>query len=128
MALDAPTFRIEFPEFIDPPYTDALVDLYLDRATKHIGKCLDPVYNEAQGYLTAFYLSEWTKNNAATAGGIPPGMDVGAVTSKTVSKGSISFDVNSTTVHPGSPFNANAYGRYYLWLIDTYCAGPVQFL
>lgn len=105
--LDLAAFRALFPEFVDPPYSDALLTLYWDIATCAIssvdncaisGKCLENAL-----YLMLAHIATILQKATASGGTSAVGVKTGA----TVDKVSVTYSA--------PPFNSG----WQSWLAQT---------
>ena len=77
-------------------------------------------------YFVAHHLALGMLDKAAAANGAPPGQYTGAVSSKSVDKASINYDVNVTLDEGAGHWNLTTYGKRFIRLCRMMGAGPVQ--
>ena len=128
MAVSAAQFRADFPEFADAMrFPNSVVDFWLANAPRVIN---------AQRWGTSFALgvSLFTAHNItierramdeANRGAIPGGQ-TGAISSKSVDKVSVNYDVSSTVDPEASHWNLTVYGTRYAAFARLFGAGGVQ--
>jgi hypothetical protein len=115
---DPPTFRSHFPEFADAEtYPDTQVQFDLDIASASLSACRwGNMLQAGVELMTAHMLALSRYAQVGAAGGGVPGMASGLVTSKSVSKVSVSRDVNVTAIEGGGPWNYTIYGQRFWWM------------
>jgi len=124
-------FRSDFPEFADiTRYPDASVNFYLGQADTLLDQ---NVLGDQFVYLAELFTAHYTELRgralaASAAGGGNSNGSAGVVTSKSVDKVSVSYDV-SGVIDPDAGFwNATAYGREFFWWWAMFGAGGRQLL
>ena len=127
---DPPTFRLHFPEFGDDTvYQDPTVQFYLD-----INSAILPAYRWGSmlqlgvELMTAHMLALSARAMQSGSAGGTPGAAGGLVTSKSVSKVSVGYDVNSTAVEGAGPWNYTTYGQRFYWLMRMVGIGGYEVL
>lgn len=122
MAVDVAGFRIRYPEFTDPPYTDALIESRIEDATCDFSRsklsasaCGDNIYCRIIYALAAHNLTLWNKTQK---GSITSG---GSISSKTVGKVSVSYSLSSSAGSTEDFYKQTLYGSDYLMLLKKYC-------
>ena len=116
---DPPTFRLHFPEFGDISlYPDGQVQFYLDTSSI----ALDPVIwgQLMQAGVELFTAHMLALSRFAMQGGVAggvPGLARGLMTSKSVSKVSVGYDVSVTAMEGAGPWNYTIYGQRFYWLM-----------
>ena len=127
---DPPTFRLHFPEFADvTTYADPTVQFYLD-----INSAILPAYRWGSmlqagvELMTAHMLALSRRAALAGAAGGVPGGSGGPVTSKSVSKVSVGYDVNLTGMEGAGPWNYTMYGQRFYWLMRMVGIGGYEVL
>ena len=125
MAVDVETFRERYPEFVNPPYTDAIVQEGLDDAQCDFSRsklsssaCGQNIYERIIFALTAHEL--FKNNQVGTKGNT--GVTSGPIQSKTVGKVSVSY-ASSSAINSNldSYYTSTPYGMRYLTLLQKYC-------
>jgi len=61
-------------------------------------------------------------------GGVVPGMPIGMMQSKSVSKVSVSYDYSHSMIEGGGPWNLTTFGQQYLWLAQLVGTGGIEML
>jgi hypothetical protein len=124
------TFRLHFPEFANTTvYPDAQVQFYIDTSTL---MCDPRVWHQLQQMgvelMTAHMLamSQYASQGGSGAG--VPGMRTGMMTSKSVSKVSVSYDQGNTAMEGWGPWNYTTYGQRYAWLAQLAGTGGYETL
>lgn len=123
-------FRTDFPEFSDPArYPTASINFYLNQAD-----CLldQDVFGCQFVYLAELFTAHYTElRGKAISGAAGGGVNTstgGMVTSKSVDKVSVGYDV-SGVINPDAGFwNNTAYGREFYWWWSMSGAGGRQLL
>jgi hypothetical protein len=141
-SFDAPTnpyvtvdkFRVDFPAFADEAtYSEPRVQSFLDLA----GLMAVPgvwmgMTVMAQELLTAHFLTlqQYAMQRAAAGGpgGAVPGMAVGLMSSKSVSKVSVGYDYASSQMEGWGPFNLTVYGQQYAFFAQMAGTGGFEVL
>jgi hypothetical protein len=136
---DIPTFRGHFPEFADTTnYPDTMVQFFLDlggvmcRATRwcelrQLGCELVCAHFLAlrQYALLKSMPQGITGVSIATA---VPGLNTGIPQSKSVSKVSVSMNLDLTKMEGAGPWNLTVYGQQYYWWLQIIGAPPTEML
>lgn len=111
-------FRTDFPEFADTArYPDPSVNFYLGQADTLLNQ---DVHGDRFVYLAELFTAHYTELRGRTlaavaAGGVNSNGQTGVVSSKSVDKVSVSYDV-SGVINPDAGFwNNTAYGREFWW-------------
>lgn len=127
--MDNAAFRIAFPQFAD---TTAYPDARLDLVSGFVGGFITPdVWGTSYDYATMLYVAHLLSiqgPSVAGGGGSSGGGSSGVVSSKTVDKVSVSFDVNAGTYAGAGFWNLSRYGVELYQLIMMVGAGPRHFL
>lgn len=127
---DPPTFRLHFPEFGDDTvYPDPQIQFGLDISTV----CLSPyrwgsLLQAGVELMTAHQLALSQRALQSGAAGGTPGAAGGLVTSKSVSKVSVGYDVSSTAMEGAGPWNYTTYGQRFYWLMRMVGIGGYEVL
>lgn len=126
--ISASAFRTAFPAFADATaFPDALVNFWAGIADKSTN--LERWGNLADlgaMLFVAHNISLEAKSSLdASFGGIP-GAAEGAVSSKSASGVSISFDTGSSAEADGGAWNMTVYGQRYIRYLRLFGAGPIQ--
>jgi hypothetical protein len=125
-----PIFRGHFPEFGDTDtYPDTQVQFYLDVSSVSLpvyrwGSMLQVGVELMTAHMLA--LSQYAMLGGG-AGGVP-GMAKGLLTSKSVSRVSVGYDVNITGVEGGGPWNYTMYGQRFYWMMRIIGIGGYEVL
>ena len=124
-------FRTDFPEFADKTrYPDPSVNFYLGQADSLLNQDMQ---GDQFVYLAELFTAHYTELRgrtlaAAAAGGVNSNGAAGVVSSKSVDKVSVSYDV-SGVINPDAGFwNSTAYGREFYWWWSMFGAGGRQLL
>lgn len=128
---DPPTFRAAFPEFADPEiYPDAQVQTYLDVGSVLAGPRWGSLRQTGAHLVCAHMLSlsRYAALRAGGGAGAAPGINTGLLTSKSISKVSVGYDMGSVAMKDGGPWNYTAYGGQYLWLLNLLGTGGYETL
>jgi len=130
---DPATFRSHFPEFADETtYPDARVQLFIDTGSVMFNPYRWGYYLPLGVELfTAHMLSlgQYAALRAsAGAGATAPGVAAGLISSKSVSKVSVSFDFSSTAMDGAGPWNYTIYGQQLYWWMQVIGTGGVEIL
>ncbi len=116
MAIDIAGFRARFPEFADPPHTDALVQIVLDDAELCVDEDYWGDFYEVGVYSLAAHERALSYQNALSAGmGLAPAAPSKSETSEKLSFAQAVQDVDLND--PNSYYLSTAYGRKYLDLL-----------
>jgi hypothetical protein len=115
-------FRLDMPVFEDPTiYPDPTVQYFLDVSGVMINeKRWGQMTVMGMELVTAHFLTlqryAFLKagGNVGGAGGVPA-LAGGLMSSKSVSKVSVSYDQSSTSVEGGGPWNYTVFGQQFLW-------------
>jgi len=129
ITLTVEQFRADFPEFTDPPYTDAIVQAAIDRSACFISKTNSGPLKDECRLLAIEYMAAHLLKVCGGASGGNGGSQGGLVGSSSI--GSVSV---SMVPPPGSSsftywINQTCYGQAYLALLQTkapaglYCGG-----
>jgi len=122
------TFREDYPEFSDPlVFSDGVLTRWALVASKLLNAdrwC--ELIGFGTGLWIAHQLAMAKQNQKAAATGGTPGQINGPITSKTVSKVSVSYDPSAVTIEGGGNYNATSYGRDFLYHGQLLGAGPIQ--
>lgn len=128
---DPPTFRSHFPEFGDTTaYPDTQVQFYLDISSASLdpnqwGTLLQPGVELMTAHMLA--LSAYAMRGSGAPGSVP-GAAGGLVSSKSVSKVSVSYDVSVTAMEGAGPWNYTIYGQRFFWLMRMVGIGGYEVL
>ena len=126
MAIDAPTFRANFPAFASTTrYPDGQVNFYLTTAYSLLNAQLfqNTIDFAAQLY-TAHMLALTAVGNAESSNGAPPGLSPGPVSSKSVGELSITYAAQG--LEEGSGFwNQSTYGTQLYRFMRIFGAAPL---
>ena len=120
--------RTMYPEFTAAIYPDATIADWLETAEllvnrPRFGRLADKaVLAVAAHYLATAQAAQATAQRTGSAGGVPSG----AVTSKSVGGGSISYDPSIGSVAGSGIYNATSYGRLFVTWTRMFGAGGVQ--
>lgn len=126
MTVDVAGFRARFPEFVDPPFTDEVIQVRLDdaecdfsRSKLGTGECGERIYERIIYTLAAHHLRIWdnTQKGSSTGGG--------AIASKSVGKVSVSYARSSSSSLQDDFYLQTIYGQEYLTLLRKYCPGLI---
>lgn len=119
--MDAARFRLDFPEFTDPPYTDGSVNFWL-------GVAVLMLRPERWADLLDVGLELFTAHNLALerAAATNGGAQMGVVSAKTVDKLSISYDASAGIIPNAGHWNLTTYGTRFLWMMNMAGMGPTQ--
>lgn len=130
--MDATTFRADFPEFASTTvYPDSSIAFWLNVSQYYLSETVFVgMYPYAQELFVAHNLAQsGVARAAAASGGVPGGGvsgGVGVVASKSLEKGSISYDTAASTIKDAGNWNATAYGVRLYDLILRFGAGGMQ--
>lgn len=126
MTIDVASFRLQYPEFVDPPFTDAIIEAKLmdsqcdfSRGKLSNNACGENIYERIIFTLTAHNLKLWDnrqKGNAVSGGGI---------SSKSVGKVSVSYNRAASNSSQDDFYLQTIYGADYLSLIKKYCVAII---
>jgi hypothetical protein len=127
MTVTPASLRVLYPEFVDPPYSDALINAWLVYAVQFV----DP---GRWGALADLGVTLWTCHTIAmlpgnaqdTTFGKAPGQRVGILTSKSIDSVSASYDVSKSLEDNAGYFNLTTYGTQFIRYARMMGAGPVQ--
>lgn len=128
MTVTANSFRRDFVEFSESSkYPDSLVDFYLAIAVKMLnasrwGTMLDvgvELFTAHNLTLERIALDEMDN------GGVP-GITKGPISSQSVDKSSVSFDVAAAAELDAGHWNETIYGKRFIRIARMMGAGPVQ--
>lgn len=129
MAAPTPAdLRAAFPEFVDPPYTDATINYWLGIATKMVNvDRWGELYAHGVLLFTAHMLALARRSQVSVAGanGIP-GIVTGVLSSKSADGLSASYDVSSITEENAGHWNLTMYGLQYIRAARMMGAGPIH--
>jgi hypothetical protein len=131
---DPATFRAHFPEFADTGiYSDAQVQANLDLGAALCGPRWGTMRQHGSELVCAHMLSLSRYAQLRAGGGSgaaagAPGINTGLLTSKSVSKVSVGYDMSSVVMEGGGPWNYTAYGSQYLWLLSLVGIGGYETL
>lgn len=116
MAITPTTFRERFPEFTDPPNTDARVQIFIDKAVMIMNEATwGDCYNEGQNLLVAHFLAY---DNLRAQGGGAAG-SIGPVTSQKVGDVAVTFGgLSGASTTQENYFKSTAYGQEYWWYVQ----------
>jgi hypothetical protein len=124
----ASSFRAAFPAFSDRgAYPDTTVNFWIGVA----GKLLNPsIWYDMLGEATQLFIAhnlilEKQAVDSAAFGGAP-GLAVGAITSQSVDKVSVSYDTGGSMEEGAGHWNMTTYGLRFAQLMRYFGAGPVQ--
>ena len=126
---DPPTFRSHFPEFGDvEAYPNAQVQFYLDISSASLSPYRwGSLIVAGVELMTAHMLAMSAYATQGGSGGVP-GIAKGLMTSKSVSKVSVGYDVSSTSVEGGGPWNYTTYGQRFYWMMRMVGIGGYEVL
>lgn len=128
MTVTVASLRSAMPEFSDAAvYPDPQISFWLDLAPKVFdagrwGELLD----HGMSLFIAHNLVLQSRATKDAQFGKAPGQASGPVTSKSVDKVSISYDVSSAAEEGAGSYNLTVYGQQYIRLARIIGAGPVQ--
>ncbi len=128
MTVSVANFRQNFPEFVSvTTYPDAMVQFWLDIAYVMLNptRWATALDYGIQLFVAHNLVLEAQAQKAAANGGIP-GLAQGAVSSKSVDKVSVSYDVGSGAELAAGHWNLTNYGRRFIHIAMMMGAGPVQ--
>jgi hypothetical protein len=113
--MDAATLRADLPEFADIiRYPDATVNFWLGVGAKLLrADAWADMLDHGLELYTAHHLTLWRRDMDAAANGGAPGQSAGQVSSKTVDKVSVSYDVASTSWADAGYWNQTTYGKQF---------------
>lgn len=119
VTLTVSQFRADFPEFVNPPYTDPIVQAGIDRTTCFISQTNSDQLKDgcrllAMEYMTAHILSKAC--GSPSSGGNNQG---GLVGSSTVGSVSVTMIPPASTGVFSYWMNQSCYGQAYLALLQT---------
>ncbi|EJK1075764.1 DUF4054 domain-containing protein [Salmonella enterica] len=124
-------FRSDFPEFADKTrYPDPSVNFYLGQADTILNQ---DVQGDQFVYLAELFTAHYTELRgrtlaSAVAGGVNSNGAAGVVSSKSVDKVSVSYDVSGVITPDAGFWNSTAYGREFYWWWSMFGAGGRQLL
>lgn len=125
MSVTPASFRTHFPEFTVAKYPDTVVQFWIDLAVKMlVVSRWDTVLDQGIELYVAHNLAVGSAVSAS--GGSTVGGGGGPVSSKTVDKVSVTYDVSSVAIEDGGDWNATSYGRRFLQLSRMIGAGAIQ--
>ncbi len=128
MTISVAQFRADYPEFSSSSkFPNGQVQFWLNFAYQFMnaarwGSSLDM----GAELFAAHNLTIEARAQAEAAGGGVPGGTVGAVTSKSVDKVSVSYDVNAGIELNAGHWNLSVYGTRYIKLARMMGSGPLQ--
>lgn len=128
MSVPISEFRQNFPEFADTTkYPDWMVELWMRWAVIRLPeqRWLDLLPMGIQ-LFTAHNLVLAARAVQAAATGATPGVVTGPVSSKSVDKVSVGYDVGTVALTDGGFWNMTTYGVQFLQLARMVGAGGVQ--
>ncbi len=128
MTVTVTSFRSDFPEFGDTTkYPDSLITYWLTAA----GLMLDPVRWDTwldlgtENFIAHNIVMEAQAAAAAANGATPGTSQGGVVSSKSVDKVSVSYDVGSAAEKDAGHWNMTIYGRRYIKMARQIGMGPI---
>lgn len=126
--MDIAQFRLDFPEFANTTmYPDSMIIFW-----SSIGERITSIYVFGDNYnavielFTAHSITIAGQNLQASNFGANVGSTGGAVSSKTVGSGSVSYDTSGSLEKNAGYFNQTTYGRQYYSLVMLYGMGCFQ--
>lgn len=129
MTVTAATFREHFPEFSDEtPYPDAQISYWITVAglLLNVQRWSTILDLGTELFVAHQMVLERQAQRAATAGGMP-GTQIGIVSSKSVDKVSVSYEVNGAGLDPSAGhWNLTTYGMRFIQLSRMMGAGPIH--
>ena len=125
------TFRAMFPEFTDlGAYPDLAITAY---ATLALARLDERRWGEMLDYGTSLYVAHFMSLARKEAiarstgkGNVAPGAMSGLVTSKSVDKVSVSYDVQAVAIEGAAQWNLTRYGIELYQLMGQMGAGGIQ--
>lgn len=127
MAITVAQFRIDYPEFTDTvTYPNSGVTYWLTLAYQLLnpdrwGAQIDT----AAELFVAHNLALEARAQAEATNGVIPGTTTGPISSKSVDKVSVSFDVGSGIQPDAGHWNLTVYGTRFIRLVRMFGAGPL---
>jgi hypothetical protein len=117
-----------FPEFTNAAdYPDAQIQFWIDLAYKMMSlDRWDDLLDQGVTLFVAHHLALARREYLASLSGGAPGAVSGIVTSKSVDKVSVSYDVSSVGYAAAGFWNMTTYGIRYWRLITMVGAGGIQ--
>lgn len=121
-------FRTDFPQFADiTRYPSAQITFRLTLADKLLDEnVFDTVFPYAVELFVAHYLTLFAADMRASAVGGASGANSGVVTSKSVDKVSVGYDVSATLNPNAGSWNNTRYGSEFYDLLMLFGAGGRQ--
>jgi hypothetical protein len=126
-----PTFRAMFPEFTDlGAYPDLAITAYANLAKARLderrwGEMLDYGISLYVAHFMALARKEAIARSSGK-GNVAPGAMGGLVTSKSVDKVSVSYDVSTVLMKDAGQWNLTRYGAELYQLMGQMGAGGIQ--
>ncbi|MFV0410951.1 MAG: DUF4054 domain-containing protein [Paracoccus sp. (in: a-proteobacteria)] len=121
-------FRQVFPVFADDAvYPTAQFNFWLNFSKKMLNECRwADLYDEGQMLFVAHHLVLYAREKESVDSGGSAGQVQGAVSSKSVDKVSVSFDVSSITLDNAGHWNLTTYGIRFYQLLLMVGMGGIQ--
>lgn len=122
-------FRAAYPEFEDATkYPDAMIQRFLDLAVKMLPAC---VWGDSLDLGIGLFVAHNVVLSAramaaASAGGSGVGSVSGPISSKTVDKVSVAYDIKAVTVENGAFWNTTSYGVQLLYWARLFGTMAIQ--
>ena len=128
MTISVAQFRADLPEFSGTTmYPNSGVQFWLNFAYRMINS--DRFLSETDigaELFTAHFITLEARNVLESAGGGIPGSNVGALSSKSVDRVSVSYDTGAGTEQGAGHWNLTTYGTRFIWMCKIFGAGPIQ--
>lgn len=128
MAKDAATFRVDFPEFANNvTYPDAVITFWLGIAYLMLRPTRWATLIDLGAELfTAHNIVLEARAKKTAAGGGFPGVQTGAVSSKTIDRVGIAYDAQAGLEMDGGHWNLTEYGTRFLYMARMAGSGGIQ--
>jgi len=109
-------FKARFPQFVDPPYSEAMIQAAIDDTLCNFDQGRwDCLYKRGHSLYVAHLLTIGSNQSAGNSG--TAGMD--ATQSKSVDGVSVGYATLAPTSYTEAFFAGTSYGREYLMLLKT---------
>ena len=127
MTVTAASFRVDYPEFTVDRYPDSMVNYYLNIAGLMLNASRwSTLLDVGTELFIAHHIAVERRAMDEAATGQPPGTTTGPISSKSVDKVSLSFDVGAAVEENGGHWNLTVYGTRFARLSKQFGAGPLQ--
>lgn len=133
---DVPTFRSHFPAFANTAiYPDAMAQMFIDTGSamfnaQRWGYYLSMAVELFTAHMLALCQYAAMRATSGAGGGMamPPGIASGLLSSKSVSKVSVGYDVGVTAMEGAGPWNYTIYGQQLIWWANLIGTGGYETL